>query len=124
MAILWDFIFSKGKDEEEYINFPINKPIPIRVNTTDAWNEVKQKFAPPENPGVIVRDWIKEALDKFVEIKLARRLDEKGNNYEVFFRKRGKTKKSTRNFLLDLIYGEDEIVDEGQIRIDSYEHET
>jgi hypothetical protein len=120
MAILWDHIIPKEKKEEEYASYPIGKPITMPVNTTKAWNIVKEKFAPNNNPDVVQRKWIKEALDKFVDLRLGKRLDDKGDNYEIFFRKRGKKTKSTRDFLLDLIYGEEMIEDDGQARLDEF----
>ncbi len=119
MEILWDFIFSKGKSEEDYKNYPMNKSIPITVKTDELWKTVKERFSPKTNPDVVRRAWIKEALDKFVELKLAEQLDKDGSEYKIFFRKRGK-RKSTRNFLLDMIYGEDEVVPEGQTSLDAY----
>lgn len=122
MAILWDFIISKEKGEDEYADFPIDTPIPIDINCTATWEQIKARFAPPENQGVVKRGWIKEALDKFVEVKLAKRLpdDANGENYQVFYRKRRRNASPTRNFLLDVLFGKEVMVDEGQSTLDSF----
>ena len=108
------FYFLKEIPEDEYVNFPANKPIPISVRTDDILKTVRDRFAPQSNPNVVKRNWIRDALNKFVELKLGEKLDKEGNSYKIYFRK----EKQPRNFILDLMFNKHSSLVTGQTTLD------
>jgi hypothetical protein len=114
MEILWHFIFPSNIPEEEYRKFPTNRSIPIVVRTDDILDIVRQRFSPESNPNVVKRSWIRDALNKFVELKLGEKLDKDGNSYKIYFRK----KRQARSFLLDLMFKKSSALDSGQTTLD------
>lgn len=119
MEVLWDFVFPKEVPEEDYRKYPMNKPLLITVNTDDILEKVRKHFAPKSNPHVIKRPWIKEALDKFDDLGIARKLDNDGNQFEVNFRKRG-GRKRTRSFILDMFFSKNGKEFEIQMTLDKF----
>lgn len=98
MEIMWDFIFSKMVEEDQ-IKRSITSTISLTVNIDKVLEEMRLRFS-PSNPDVVRREWVKKALDKFVETGLGIK-NRSNNQYEIHFRKPpGKT--PTRNWLIEL----------------------
>ena len=104
METMWNFVFPSKIAVEDYSKQKTTSAIPLMVNVEKVLDEMRERFAPPSNSTVIKKDWIKEALDQFVNLGLARQLDKAGNDYEIYFRKRLGKEHSTRNYLLNLFF--------------------
>jgi hypothetical protein len=86
---------------------------------------MKSRFAvPPCSSDIIKRDWIKDALERFVELKLATRKNDNYDNYEIYFRKYGRNDRETRIFLLNLKFkpkkDKEKNEDKEQMTMDKY----
>jgi len=114
MEILWDFVFPKQIAEKDYRFTPMNKSIKITMTIDQILEFVRHHFAPKGNQNVVRRAWIRNAMDKFVEINLAQEIVQ--GQYRIEFRKRI-GKKITRNFLLNLVYPEE---NSAQMKLDSF----
>jgi hypothetical protein len=73
--------------EEDQIKKSITSTINLDINIDEVLNDMRSRFAPPSNLGVVRRSWIKEALDKFVDMGLGLRRDNHNSQYEIHFRK-------------------------------------
>lgn len=100
MEIMWNFIFSKMVEEDQ-IKKSITSTINVDTNIDEVLKDMRSRFAPPSNPDVVKRSWVKEALDKFVDMGLGLKRDNHNGQYEIHFRK-PPGKISTRNWLIDL----------------------
>lgn len=100
MEIMWDYIFSKMVEEDQ-IKKSITSTINLDANIDEILRNMRSRFAPSSNPDVVRRDWIKEALDKFVEIGFGIKKDQVSGQYEIHFRK-PPSRTSTRNWLIEL----------------------
>jgi hypothetical protein len=102
MEIMWNFLFGLLTPIEDYSKKTANSTLHLDVNVDTLWQEMKSRFAvPPCSSDIIKRDWIKDALERFVELKLATRKNDNYDNYEIYFRKYGRKDRETRNFLLN-----------------------
>ncbi len=107
LGVIWDNILSEKPTEEEYRAAGRGK-IEIQTNIDEIVDELK-RFAPRQNgnrlPEIPKRSWVEAALEKLVEIKLARRVrgKNKSGEYKIIFkRKLGRDQSSFETFI-DLI---------------------
>ncbi len=64
MGIIWNYISSAKIPIQKYREKKTFATIPVQVNIDELLNEMRNRFTPPNNPTVLRRDWIKEALDE------------------------------------------------------------
>lgn len=107
LGVIWDNILSEKPTEEEY-RANGKKKIEIITNVDELVDELK-RFSPKQNgnrlPEIPKRSWVETALEKLVEIKLAKRIrknDQRGQYKISFRRKLGKGENSLEIFI-DLI---------------------
>jgi hypothetical protein len=107
LEIIWDNILSEKPTEEEYRTNG-KKKIEIITNVDEIVTELK-RFAPEQNgdrlPEIPKRSWVETALEKLVEIKLAKKIrkEDRHGTYKISFRRKlGKGENSLEIFI-DLI---------------------
>jgi hypothetical protein len=102
MEIIWNYISAKIPIEK-YREKKAFATIPVQINIDELLEEIRKRFVPRNNPSVLKRDWIKDALDEFVTLGLAKKLD--GDKiYEIDIRKRTRKGVASTDFLLNLRY--------------------
>jgi hypothetical protein len=72
MGIIWDYISAARIPIEEYRERKTFATIPVQINIDELLDEMRTRFTPPNNPTVLKKDWIKEALDEFVNLAAGR----------------------------------------------------
>jgi hypothetical protein len=117
MEVLWDTIFPILVPVEKYREYPTFGTITIKTSITELTEKLQELCCPKNNPNLLKRDWVEEALQILEEIRLAKHLDEKREKYEVYFRKRPDHVKYTHDFLLNFIFAEGKET-AGQTRLD------
>ena len=88
MSIMWDFVFSSIPTEEDWRNARESKGgkiVEISVDVEDIKAQLNQNFTINGDNGVVKSDWVKEALENFVKIKLAKR---NSGKYSIKYRKK------------------------------------
>ena len=99
MSVLWDFVFSSIPSDEDWRNARESKSgklVDIPVKIDELRNILNQNFTLNGQNGVIKNEWIKEAIDNLVKLKLAR----KGKidcDYVIKFRKKIKDEEEGTN---------------------------
>ena len=76
MDILWSTIFNQYPRVEQFMEAEGKNIITIEVNIKELVKKLREQFAPPyleddRQPKIPKTSWIKEAMDKFVELKHA-----------------------------------------------------
>jgi len=87
MMIMWDHIFSKyinSRKKQDDLNS--NKTVDV-ILTVDQIYEKLSKFTHESNPHCIEKSWIKNALNRFVDIKIAEESVTNPNKFTIKFRK-------------------------------------
>jgi len=111
MQILWDFVFPTLPTKKEYRESRGRTIMPKRVNIGEIADLVEKNYVfqryDEKDPKIPRRRWISKAMEKFVEIKLATKMDEDGN-YIIYYRNLRKGNLGTLDYLLMEIYGEKE----------------
>lgn len=109
MAVMWDFIFSSIPNEEDWRNARESKGgkiVEILVEIDDLRDKVNQNFTINSDNSVVKSEWIKEALENFVKIKLAKK---NGSSYTIKYRKKIKDEGENENkhrVFAELLYKE------------------
>ncbi len=87
--ILWTYIFPQFLSQESNENESRKYPI-IKLNVTEVTERLQQQFSHMRDDNrqqeIPRQDWIKEALEILIRLKLARRLADSSNAYEVEFK--------------------------------------
>lgn len=99
MGIIWQYVSSAKVSIEDYRRRKGFTTIPVEINIDELLEELRNRYAPSNNLGVLKKEWIREALDEFIKLGLAKRKLDK--NYEIDIR-RTIREWSPTNFLLDL----------------------
>jgi uncharacterized LabA/DUF88 family protein len=102
MEIMWDYVFFKMIDENQ-IKESVKSKISLKVNIDEVLSVMRLRCAPASNPDLVRREWIKEALDTFGEIRIGRK-NAHNDLYEIYFKKPRSTSSQNyvRNWLLAL----------------------
>lgn len=92
MQILWDFIFTQIPKQKSFMASKGRKIIPIRINVHNVTILVREQFGPPSNNDVRQSKfpktkWIRKALEKFVELKLAEKVKHSREDYIIRFKR-------------------------------------
>jgi|SRR3989338_1861240 len=111
MSILWDFVFSTLPTEEDWRNTRESKggklvEIPIKIE--EIATILNKNFTLDGQNGIIKNDWIKEALENLVKLKLAKK-SKLGSDYIIKFRKKIKDEEEGANkqkVFAELLYKE------------------
>jgi len=111
MNILWTKIFNQYPKMEEFMESKGKKIISIEINIDDLTNKLKTQYSDYDKnddrqPEVPKTGWIRDALDKFVELKYAKRHLNNRDNYII----RYKTIKNPIKRFTEDMYGKKEKV--------------
>ncbi len=92
MQVLWDHVFSQIPNQNSFMNSKGKRIISIKINVHNLTNLVREQFGPPSNgdsrqPQFPKTKWIKKALEKFVEIKLANHVQNSEDDYIIRFKR-------------------------------------
>lgn len=81
--LLWSRVFLGMIHGKKRKDMRRGRTVKISV-TIERLHKLVSKFAPPSNPQCIKTSWVTAALDKFVAVKLARRVKE--GEYEIWYK--------------------------------------
>ncbi len=85
MIILWDHIFKNLLDETDFRILSKNKIVWKTISVDDIF-KIVQKFAPLSEENTVKKKWITKALKKFVEIKIAKFIQ--NESFEIKIKRR------------------------------------
>ncbi len=103
MAVLWDHVFPRLPTPEQLRGSRGRKTIEVEASIDLLLQELRTYFAPPSNREVVERKWVKDAMNGFVTIGLAKKANE--NDRFVIYFKRIKTEYTTLQFFATKLYG-------------------
>jgi hypothetical protein len=109
MSIMWDFVFSSIPTEEDWRTARESKGgkiVEISIDVDDVRTKLNQNFTINGDNGVVKNEWVKEALENFVKIKLAKR---NVTGYSIKYRKKIKDEGESDNkhkVFADLLFKE------------------
>jgi hypothetical protein len=96
MAVLWDHVFPRLPNPEALRGSRGRKTIEIEASIDLLLQELRTYFAPPGNREVVERKWVKDAMNSYVKIHLAKKANE--NDRFVIYFKKMKTEDTTLEF--------------------------
>jgi hypothetical protein len=85
MNIIWDHVLKNSYDATQAQRLGRNKAPTITVSIEDVRRKLA-RFAPEGDPNGIKREWVKEALAGFVELRVAKRISAEEGKYEIKFK--------------------------------------
>jgi hypothetical protein len=91
MTLLWDHIFGPSVTEEHWRRRKGEggkRFVELPVNVSELRNTLQQQFSDPAAEQSVQEAWIKEALDNFVKLKLAKKLKGQGKDYVIKYTKK------------------------------------
>ena len=109
MSIMWDFVFSSIPTEEDWRTARESKGgkiVEISIDVDDVRTKLNQNFTINGDNGVVKNELVKEALENFVKIKLAKR---NVTGYSIKYRKKIKDEGESDNkqkVFADLLFKE------------------
>lgn len=92
MQVLWDFVFTQIPNRKSFMDSKGRKIILIRINLHNLTKLVREQFGPPSNNDARQSKfpktkWIRKALEKFVELKLAEKAKNSNDDYIIRFKR-------------------------------------